>query len=291
MSDLTSLPGALPALRANEFDKIRQLAAERFGLELKPGKEELVYSRLGKKLREGGFASFGDYYRHVVEDRTGESLVALIDALTTNFTSFFREADHFDFLRAKILPELRQRKEIRIWCAAAASGEEPYSIVFTLLEAFGMQARSKIKLLATDISTRALSVAERGVYPEERFAGVPQAVRQRYLLRGHGDAEGYYKVRPDVRACVEFRRLNLIEPMRHPEMFPVIFCRNVMIYFSPETRRHVVSQLLEWLEPGGHLIVGHAESLGAKEFPLEYVRPAVYRKRLDGRWRNNRRRD
>jgi chemotaxis protein methyltransferase CheR len=272
-------------LRREEFNKIRGLAEERFGLDLKPGKEELVLARLGRVLRDGGFTSFDDYYQYVVRDQTGDSLTTLIDALTTNFTSFFRGADHFDFLKTKIVPALRKRPKARLWCAAAATGEEPFSIVFTLLEAAGMAAASKVQVVATDISTRALAVAKRGVYADDRFAGVPEAVRRRYLLRGHEAAEGYYKVRPEIQRCVEFRRLNLIEKISHPESFPVIFCRNVMIYFNQETRHNVVNQLIDWLEPGGYLFVGHSESLNSRDFALDYVQPAIYQKPADSVWR------
>ena len=289
MLETSTLTPPMPRLSPREFQKIRELARQKFGLDLKPGKEELVSSRLGKKLREGGFRSFQEYYDAVQRDATGESLIALIDALTTNYTMFFREADHFDFLRSKVLPGLRSRGEIRIWCAAAATGEEPYSLAITLFETLGMAHAHQIHVLATDISTRALAAAEQGVYPAERFAQLPTAVRRRYLLQGRATAEGFYKMRPEVRQRVEFRRLNLVEPIRHRAPFPVIFCRNVMIYFGQETRQDVVRRMIEWLEPGGYLFVGHSESLSGKEYALEYVQPAVYRKPADSRWRIGRR--
>jgi chemotaxis protein methyltransferase CheR len=288
MADLTTRVTVVPALCPGEFDKIRRLAFDKFGLDLKPGKEELVLSRLGRRLRDGGYRSFSEYYEHVVNDQTGESLIALIDSLATNYTSFFREAGHFEFLQSRVLPALRHRPEISMWCAAAATGEEPYSLVFTLLESLGMKNAKRIRILATDISMRALEIAERGIYPTQRFERVPCALRQRYLLRGHGTAEGFCRIRPELRQRIEFRRLNLIEPFTQPDRFPVIFCRNVMIYFNQETKRDVVARLLELLEPGGYLFVGHAESLGARDFPLDYVQPAVYRKRCPGKRRPGR---
>lgn len=186
-------------LTAREFEQIRRLAYEQFGLDLRDGKETLVSTRLGKKIRELNFRSFQEYYSHVVEDRTGESLIALIDALTTNHTSFFREPAHFEFLRRTILPGLRNRERIAIWSAACSSGEEPYSIAFCLLEELGEQAFAKIRILATDISTRVLASAQQGTYPAERFDDIPAHQLRRYLLRGEQRFCNWYRVKPEVR--------------------------------------------------------------------------------------------
>jgi chemotaxis protein methyltransferase CheR len=218
----------------------------------------------------------------VQEDSTGEALAALIDALTTNHTSFFRESAHFDFLKQTILPALRGRDRLSIWSAACSSGEEPYTIVFCLLEALGEAALSKIRILATDISTRVLASAQRGAYPVERFETMPAAQVHRYLLRGENRWKGWYQVKPALRAAVEFRRLNLMEPFSHLGPFPVIFCRNVMIYFDRPTQQDLVNRLAGCLEPGGYLLIGHAESLNGVEHPLEYIRPAVYGKPAAG---------
>ena len=270
----------LPRLKPRDFERVRELAAREFGLDLKPGKEELVSARLGKRLREGGFGSFDDYFEHVRRDRTGESLVALIDALTTNYTSFLREPSHFDCLRDQVLPALGARREISLWCAAAATGEEPYTLAFVLLEALRGPARPAVRILATDISTRALGQAAQGIYSEQRLAGLPQKWRGQYFQR---EAGGGWRVRPEVRRLIEFRRLNLIDRYRLGRRFPVIFCRNVMIYFNTETRRQVVGRLIEHLEPGGYLFVGHSESLAGRDHPLHYVKPAVYQKEMTGR--------
>lgn len=266
------------ALAPYEFEKIRKLAYEKFGLDLKGGKEELVSARLGKKIREGKFRSFKEYFDHVMGDKTGESLIAMIDALTTNFTSFFREAAHFEFLRKEVLPGLRARPSIDLWCAAASTGEEPYSLAFTMLDVLGDGAAHKIHILATDISTRVLEAASRGVYPAERFQGLEENYLRRHVLKGRGKSEGMYKVRPEVRKLIEYRRLNLIEPIKHDRLYPVIFCRNVMIYFDKPTQEKVVCKLSEWLEPGGHLFIGHSESLTGVSHGLRYVRPALYQK-------------
>jgi chemotaxis protein methyltransferase CheR len=270
------LPATHP-LETDEFQEIQRLAYQRFGLDLKPGKEELVSARLGKTIREGGFKSYREYLDFVIADRTGEALIGLIDALTTNFTGFFREQAHFDFVRAVVLPALRVRDAIDIWCAACSTGEEPYSLAFTLLDEPG-GSRPAFRILATDISTRALDTARAAVYPAERFEHLSTAWLRKYLLRGEGKWQGHYRVKPEIRRMVEFERINLIEPISHTRRFSLIFCRNVMIYFDKPTQEAVVNKLAEWLEPGGHLFVGHAESLMGVRHGLEYVRPAVYAK-------------
>jgi chemotaxis protein methyltransferase CheR len=265
-------------LTAGEFAKIRRLAYDTFGLDLRAGKETLVSARLGKKMRESGCRSFEEYYRHVVGDSSGEALVSLIDALTTNHTSFFREPAHFDFLRKTFLPEFKSRASIAIWSAACSSGEEPYSIAMCMLEELGAAAAGKVRILATDISTRVLARAEKGIYPAERFEGLPAMQLRSHWLRGERDWAGSYRAKKEVRALVEFRRLNLLEPVSHMGTFPLIFCRNVMIYFDKPTQQRVVERLAGCLEPGGYLLTGHAESLTGVEHSLRYVQPAIYRK-------------
>ncbi len=154
-----------PILSFDEFDQIRALAYEKFGLDLRDGKQQLVSARLGKKIRESRFKTFQEYYRHVVEDRTGEALAAMIDALTTNYTSFFRETAHFDFLRGELLPEWRSRPAVRVWSAACATGEEAWSLAVCLA---GERGPRGARILATDISTRALTTARKGIYPADR---------------------------------------------------------------------------------------------------------------------------
>ncbi|HUA20486.1 MAG TPA: protein-glutamate O-methyltransferase CheR [Bryobacteraceae bacterium] len=271
---------AHPVLTAKQFYKIQTLVYEKCGIDLKHGKEELVKARLGKELRKRNLASFDGYIQEVENDRTGEALIQLINALSTNFTHFFREPKHFEILRKHVAPLWSSRKRADIWCAAAATGEEPYSILFSLLEELGSGA--SIRLLASDISTQALATAQAGIYPEERLAEIPSAMRSKYFLRGVRHGEALYRVKPEVRQLLEFRRINLIEPISHSGQFQTIFCRNVMIYFDKSTQEKVVRQLSEWLEPGGHLFVGHAESLNGVRHSLQYVAPAVYRKPAPG---------
>jgi len=267
-----NLGDAMCPLAPGEFAKIRELAYRTFGLDLRSGKEELVSARLGRLVREGGFRGFDDYYRYVLGDHTGEALAALIDALATNHTSFLREPDHFDFLRKQVLPALAGRERIDIWSAACSTGEEVWTLACLLNDALPSRA---IRITATDISKKALRLAERAVYPPERCLGIPPAWLSRYFTQ---DAAEAYTVCPRVRAQASFRRLNLVEGFSWPHLFPVIFCRNVMIYFDRQTQERLVGRLADCLEPGGFLFVGHAESLIRASHSLEYVKPAIYRR-------------
>jgi chemotaxis protein methyltransferase CheR len=267
------------ALSRQEFTTISGLAREEFGLELAAGKELLVASRLAKLMRRLRFSEFRDYYHYVQRDRTGEALVELIDALTTNHTSFFREKAHFDFLVEKVFPEINRPGPVRIWSAASSTGEEPYSIALMAREHLGPQSPSLPRILASDISTRVLEIARKGVYSADRFQGGIAPCLKKHLLRGEGRWEGWYQMRPEILRMVEFRRLNLIEPFPHIGRFAVIFCRNVMIYFSRSTQEQLVNRLAACLEPGGYLFVGHSESLTGIQHGLQQVQPAIYRMR------------
>lgn len=270
---------AVQPLTPREFEQIRNLAYEKFGLDLRDGKQQLVSARLGKKIREARFRTFHDYYRHVVEDRTGEALAAMIDALTTNYTSFFREPAHFDFVREHALPDWRGKALVRLWSAACATGEEPYSIAASLATDL---SPARVRILATDISTRALDTARKALYPAERCATMAAAELRASMLRGEGRWQGWYRVRKELRGMVEFQRMNLVEPFPPVGLFAAIFCRNVMIYFNKGTQQTLVNRLAACLEPGGFLFIGHAESLTGIAHPLRYVRPAVYSKTMDG---------
>ena len=269
-------------LAPKEFDQIRQLAYRTFGLDLKTGKEELVSARLRKLVRGGGFHCFQDYYKSIVQDRTGVSLLAMIDALATNHTSFLREPDHFQFLRDQVVPGLGTRDAIEVWSAACSTGEEVWTLAMVLNEAL---PNRRVRITASDISNKALNSAQRAVYPAERCHGVSAAWLSRYFA-AEGRPPVSYRIAPALRAQVAFRRVNLVESYSWPHPFPIIFCRNVMIYFDRQTQERVIAGLSQHLEPGGYLFVGHAESLTRVSHSLEYVRPAVYRKpgKKEARW-------
>jgi chemotaxis protein methyltransferase CheR len=264
-----------------EFEYIRTLAHEVFGLDLREGKEQLVSARLGKHVRKLGFQKFSDYCDHVRSDSTGAALAEMIDALTTNFTSFLREPAHFDFLRDTALPEFEGGR-IDIWSSACSTGEEPYSIAICALERLGDKAREQVRILATDISTRALEGGKQGVYQSERLSGLPAPLLRKYFLKGERKWKGWYRAGTQLRAMVEFRRMNLTEAFPSLPSFAAIFCRNVMIYFDQKTQHELVSKLARCLVPGGYLLTGHSESLLRGHEALEYVRPAVYRKPASG---------
>lgn len=265
---------------------IRELAMKSFGLDLRSGKEWLVAARLGKHIRAGGFRSFRQYYDRVRADASGEMLVGLIDALTTNHTGFLREPSHFEFLRELLRSDFRTRNRFDIWCAASATGEEPYTLLFSALST-DRGTPPDVQIIASDISTRALSTARKGIYSRERVAGLPPDWNTRFFERSserssersnEAAAHDSVQVKPQYRTRISFRRINLIEPLPLNAEFPVIFCRNVMIYFNKATQTEVVSRLAAKLEPGGYLFVGHSESLSGINHSLRYVRPAVYQK-------------
>ncbi len=267
-----------PVLRTADFQKIARLAYQHFGLDLQPGKEALVESRIGKKLRELGLCSFSDYLKLLEADTSGELLTGMVDLLTTNHTSFFREPRHFDFLTETILPALSTRSELHLWSAACSSGEEPYSLAMTLLEQAREHTIPTVRIRATDISTRVLAHAKNAIYTTDRCSSIPAPVQQRYLLRGTGNQAGAFRFKPEVRAMIDFSRLNLMDPL--PELSPcsVIFCRNIMIYFDRPTQQSLVQRLTERLEPGGYLFIGHSESLNTITHTLDYISPAIWRK-------------
>lgn len=272
-------PGEGLVLLESDFLNISRLAHDHFGLDLSGGKQGMVAARLGRRVRELGLGSFREYYNHVVADASGSALERMVNDLTTNHTSFFREMQHFDLLRAVVLPQIRHRRRIEMWSAACSSGEEPYTIAMVLADALGVRAMTDVRVLATDISTRVLEKARRGVYAEERFRDVPHDLMQRHLLRAaNGDGVSYL-IKRELRTLVEFRRMNLMESFSGLGSFSVIFCRNVMIYFDRETQEDLVNRLTAHLEPGGYLLIGHSENLNAISHGLEYIRPATFRKR------------
>ncbi|MGQ9919228.1 MAG: CheR family methyltransferase [Bryobacteraceae bacterium] len=268
----------MQGLTEREFREIRELAYRSFGLDLKPGKEALVNARLARRMEELGLGSLSEYVETVKRDRTGEELERLINALTTNHTSFLREPQHFALLREAVLPPLAARGPVRIWSAGCSTGEEPYTILFTVAETLPPAGLAQVQIFASDISTRVLEKAQAGIYPRERLEGLPPGWAQRYFQRGEGRWEGSVRVKREWRARIEFRRLNLMEDFSHLPRFHVIFCRNVMIYFDKPTQERLVRRFADRLEPGGWFLIGHSEGLMGVRHELEYVKPAVYRK-------------
>jgi chemotaxis protein methyltransferase CheR len=274
--------GVLPSLelKPSEFEMIRQLAMKSFGLDLRAGKERLVAARLTKHLRAGGFRSFRQYYDRVRSDSSGDLLVQLIDALTTNHTGFLREPSHFDFFCELLSTEYRSRRRIDIWSAASATGEEPYTLLFAALTSGDRPIAPDVRILASDISTRVLSVARKAVYSNVRVSPLPPEWTKRFFEPSKDLPSDSVRVKSQFRSAITFQRINLVETLPMTTLYPIIFCRNVMIYFNKGTQAEVVARLADRLEPGGYLFVGHSESLSGIAHSLKYIRPAVYRKPL-----------
>ena len=263
-------------LRDSDFEKISRLVYEQCGIHLHEGKRELVKARLGKRLREGNFNSFSDYYRYVTTTEGTDELVAMIDSISTNLTYFFREESHFTALRQALPRLVDNRNRIRIWSAGCSTGEEPYSLAMTVREILGNSAG--ISILATDISTRVLSAAAKGIYAEEKTDRIPAEILKKYFQYGTGQSAGYFKIRKEIRELVEFRRFNLMHPTPSDFRFQVIFCRNVMIYFDKKTQNDLVNRFYACLETGGFLFVGHSESLTGLNHAFQYIEPSIYKK-------------
>jgi chemotaxis protein methyltransferase CheR len=275
--------GALIGFELTDRDllTIRRLVYEKSGIMLHEGKGALVMARLQKRLRAGGFRSFRQYIRHVQGDESGDEMTALIDAIATNHTSFFREPRHFGFLRDVVLPQLVARKDngqIHGWSAACATGEEPYTIAMTLFEQFGADTARRVKLLASDLSTKALTAARAGVYKPQRMADVPREVARKYFEHAPGAPLGSMRLSEPIRRLVEFQQLNLLDTVAPRPIYDFIFCRNAMIYFDRPAQQQVVNMLERQLAPGGYLFISHAESLNCIHHGLTWIAPAVYRR-------------
>ena len=245
---------------SRDFDRVRKLIFAHAGISLNPGKHNMVYSRLSRRLRACGMNSFTEYLDALESDDAAERQ-GFINALTTNLTAFWREPHHFPVL----LEHLKRRAaagagQLQVWCSAASTGEEPYTIAITAMQAFG-STTPPVRILATDIDTNVLDTARRGTYSAESVAGVDPDVLRRYFLRGSGANAGSVKVRPEVAALVSFRRLNLLDPawpLRGG--FTALFCRNVMIYFDKPTQYAILHRMAPLLETGGLLFAGHSEN-------------------------------
>ena len=244
-----------------DFERVRALIYQRAGISLADSKQEMVYSRIARRLRASGIGAFSTYLDALEAGRLGDEWEAFSNALTTNLTSFFREAHHFPLL-ATYLQALKNQPgaPITIWCSASSTGEEPYSIAMTACEAFD-SLHPPVQIIATDIDTNVLAVGENGVYGIERLDKMAPQRAKRFFLRGKGAQEGMVRVRPELRQLVTFKQLNLLAdswPLKG--QFDVIFCRNVMIYFDKETQRKILGRFVPLMKPQGLLFAGHSEN-------------------------------
>lgn len=240
-----------------DFDHVQKLIYQRAGISLHDGKHAMVYSRLSRRLRETGHNSFREYLRWL-EATDGPEWQEFVNALTTNLTSFFREGHHFQVL-AEYLRSIQSAGACKMWCSAASTGEEPYSIVMTATEALG--SNGNFSLIASDIDSKVLHTASQGIYKSDSLKGLDQARLQRFFMRGKAGNAGMAKVKQELRSRIDFLIVNLIRndwPFRDP--FDVVFCRNVMIYFDAITQRQVLERIHKVMKPGALLFVGHAEN-------------------------------
>jgi chemotaxis protein methyltransferase CheR len=258
-----------------EFGQFQRFIFEAAGITLSDAKKALVSGRLARRLQVCRVANYGEYFRLLMSGESPLELQTAVDLLTTNETYFFREPKHFDFLKKQLKSGALHTSAFRVWSAAASSGEEPYSIAMLLEDCLPGQLW---EVVASDISARVLERARAGHYSMQRIANFPPGYLQRFCLKGRGEQEGTLLIERWLRNKVRFLQVNLNARLPHLGMFDVIFLRNVLIYFSIETKRKVVASLLGTLKPGGYLLIGHSESLVEVSEAVELVAPAIYRK-------------
>jgi chemotaxis protein methyltransferase CheR len=259
------------------FDKFCELIYSHCGITLSDGKEALVTARIGKRLRALNIPDHEAYLRHVENDQTQTEIVQLLDAISTNVTSFWREPAHFTYLQQAVQNWIQAgQRSIKVWCAASSTGEEPYTLAITIKEALAGKPID-VKILATDISTKVLATAQAGIYDESKIRGVPQQILSRHFNQRVVNGAKCYEICPDTRRLIHFHRLNLAKPpfpMRGP--FDAVFCRNVMIYFDNTVRSRMLKEMHRLIRSGGFLAVGHSESLSGLMTEFKTVQPAVY---------------
>lgn len=265
-----------------DFDFLRRISNEHTGIVVTDDKFDMFYSRLARRVRALGLASFADYCSYLQAPQNGGELTELVNALTTNLTAFFRENHHFGFLASTALPELVQRngssRRLRIWSAGCSTGEEPYSIAMVLAEQASRLRGWDARILASDIDSNVLAQARAGIYPLSRVENMPEARLKAFFHKGKGAQQGKVRVRDGIRQYLRFAQINLMSTLE-VEPQDVVFCRNVIIYFDKETKRRLVERFADVIVDGGYLIVGHSESLYQVTDRFELVGNTVYRKR------------
>ncbi len=262
-------------LSQSEYRKFAALIYEKSGIDLGDKKSDLLKSRLVKRLRVLNLSSYKEYYKYVVNDSTGTELVYMLDAISTNVTSFFREASHFEYLRKVVIPEIlaskKKDRKIRIWSAPCSTGEEVYTLLMVFMEGIRDISSWDMKILGTDISINSLQTAHAGVYSDDKLKSVPFALREKYFENG--------KIKDYLKKYVVFRKLNLMNNLfPFKGKFDVIFCRNVMIYFDQKTQAEVMSKLHKYLHDDGYLFIGHSESSVFFKDKFQSVGSAVLKK-------------
>ncbi|MCL2564755.1 MAG: protein-glutamate O-methyltransferase CheR [Defluviitaleaceae bacterium] len=263
-----------------EFNLLRDHIKKNYGINLSDEKKTLVYSRLRAIIVGLGLNSFSEYYNSLIADKSGKMVNEFINRITTNHTYFMREKDHFDYFTRTALPEIEQNtrnNDMRIWCNASSSGEEPYTLQILMKEYFANKGKWDTSMIASDISTKVLNIAHRGVYSKEAVSAMPPELVKKYFDPYDEDS---YRVKDFIRKEMIFRRINLMDEKLDKiftKKLHTIFCRNVMIYFDEETRDNLVEKMYNMIEPGGYLFIGHSERLSMRT-KFKYIMPAVYKK-------------
>lgn len=262
-----------------DFDYLRKLVTENTGIVADEDKYTMYYSRLARRLRKLGLKDFSEY-RRFLNDNHEEELIELVNSVTTNLTSFFREKHHFEFLSETLVPEIKKlgKRRIRIWSAGCSTGEEPYSIAMTLAESIADIASWDIKILATDLDSSVIKKASQGVYDASRVDGVDKALLKKYMQKGVGANQGHVRVNPDIVKMIDFQQLNLLHPWPIRESMDCIFCRNVVIYFDKPTKEKLVERFARQMIDEGYLFMGHSESLYKSTESFKLLGKTVYRK-------------
>ena len=260
----------------DDFLRIQKMVYDYCGINLHEGKQALVKGRLKKRLRLLKLDSFRDYLDYVDTDETNREFLLLIDILTTNKTSFFRENQHYKFIKEQLIPQLSERP-VKWWSAGCSSGEEPVTLAMILQEESARLRLPPVKLLATDLSIEMVKMAKEGVYTPDKLEGVPNHLLNRSFDKVSG-SNGQYRTKESIRKSITYGRLNLLEPWPMKGPFQMIMCRNVMIYFDKITQQKLVSRFYNLLEPGGYLFIGHSESVSNREIGLKTIIPAAYQK-------------
>ena len=262
-----------------EFLRIAGYMKQRYGIDLSQ-KKVIMNGRLENHIKSGGWGSFHAFMNDLEKDSSGRLEKELVNLLTTNHTYFMREFEHFEFFKSVVLPELKRKeqntKDLRIWCGAASTGEEPYMIAMVLKDFFGLESSSwDTKVLATDISTKVLQQAIAGIYNEEQLKSIPDQWKRHFFKK---TPEGMFMVKDELKQEVIFRQFNLMSPFPFKKRMHTIFLRNVMIYFDENTKNELLQKVYDFLEPGGYLFIGMTETLDRAQVPFELVQPSIFRK-------------
>lgn len=264
----------------DEFQRISTYVKQHYGINMTE-KKEIVRGRLESHIREGGFSSFHDFMNAVENDETGTQEKMLVNLLTTNYTYFMREFEHFEYLKQVVLPWIKQKethgKELRGWCGAASTGEEPYMLAMVLADFFALERSSwDTRILATDISTQVLQQALAGVYKAEQLESVPDKWKKQFFIPVAGGMQ--YQVKPEWKKQVIFRKFNLMDPFPFRKKMHFVFLRNVLIYFDAPTKKDILRKVCDIMEPGGYLFIGLTETLDRAIPEFHMIKPSIFRK-------------